>query len=178
MFSKTIATSALLAFAAVAHGQGSAIVVNSCDYDVYVTNVPASISGLSEIGPLTIAPGSSYSQVYTELPSAGGWSIKLSTAADSADVLQYEYSYPGSETIFYDLSQINGDPWGGNWAFSSEGDCTPEQTAYTYPSDDLAAMQACPDTSSVTLTLCSSPAKRFARRARRSSRSAALPASA
>lgn len=154
MINKIVASTAILATTALAQSAGSAIVINQCNYPVWVTNVPASGGGQSQIGPNTLQTGQSYSQSYTELSNGDGWSIKLSKSSSLDQIMQYEYTFHNDGIIWYDLSDVNGDPWEGDWTFTATGDCTPKQTAYQYSTDDAYGMQACPDTSSVTVTLC------------------------
>jgi len=135
---------------------GSAIVINKCTYDVYLANTPAADGGYSEIDE-TLSSNGQYSQQYTELSNGDGWSLKLSNSSTSwTDILQYEYTFHDDGTIWYDLSEVNGNPWDGNWEItSSTSTCAPKQQAYRYATDDAYGMQACPDDASITVTLCS-----------------------
>ena len=154
MINTVLASVALLAATAVA-GPGSAIVINQCSYDVHLANTPAADGGYSAINQI-LSSGGSYSQVYTELSNSDGWSIKLSQSDNfGSDILQYEYTYHDDGMIWYDLSEVNGNPWDGNWEITATGSCTPRQAAYRYSTDDAYGMQACADTSSITVTLCS-----------------------
>lgn len=155
MINTVLTSVAVLAFSAVAQGAGSAIVINQCSYPVTMANVPASGGGQSEIGPNTLNTGDSYSQQYTQLSNGDGWSIKLAKDSSMSQVMQYEYTYHNDGTIWFDLSDVNGDPWGGDWVISGSGDCSPKQTAYQFSTDDAYGMQSCSDSSSVTVTLCS-----------------------
>lgn len=151
MINAILASAAMLAGAAYA---GNAVVVNSCSYPVYLANTPAADGGYSEIDQ-TLQSGGSYSQQYTELTNKMGWSLKLAKDQGSANIMQYEYTYLNDGTIWFDLSDVNGNPWDGNWEITATGDCTPKQSAYRYSTDDAYGMQSCPDSSSVTVTLCS-----------------------
>lgn len=155
MINALIASAALLAGTALA-GAGSAIVINQCDYDVYLANTPAAGGGASAVSQ-TLSTGGSYSQVYTELTNGDGWSLKLSKTAGAfgSNIMQYEYTYHNDGTIWFDLSDVNGNPWNGNWEITADNGCTPKQTAYQYSTDDAYGMQACNDDASVTVTLCS-----------------------
>ncbi|RMY27866.1 hypothetical protein D0865_15907, partial [Hortaea werneckii] len=86
------------------------------------------------------------------------WSLKLSKDQDLDHILQYEYTFQDDGTIWYDLSQVNGNPWDGDWmitANSESSTCSPKQQAYRYATDDAYGMQACPQDSDITVTLCS-----------------------
>lgn len=145
---------ALLATSALA-GPGSATVINSCSYDVNLANTPAADGGYNTISQ-TLSSGGSYSQVYTELSNGDGWSLKLAKDTNfDSDVLQYEYTYHDDGTIWFDLSEVNGNPWDGNWEITATSGCTPRQAAYRFSTDDAYGMQSCADSASITVTLCS-----------------------
>lgn len=151
----TILTGVALLAATALAGPGSAIVINSCSYDVHISNTPAAGGGYNAINQV-LSSGGSYSQVYTELTNGNGWSIKLSPTGNFAsNLMQYEYTYHNDGTIWYDLSEVDGNPWDGNWEITATSGCTPRQAAYQYSTDDAYGMQACPDSASITVTLCS-----------------------
>lgn len=160
MFTNVVlASAALMASVALAQSVGSAVVVNQCSYQVYIANTPAADGGYN---PITewLDSGSSYTQQWTQLSNGDGWSIKLSMSTDLSDIMQYEYTYVdnGQDIIWYDLSDVNGNPWNANWeitATSASGACDPKQQAYRYATDDAYGMQACPSDSIITVTLCS-----------------------
>ncbi|CAD0050304.1 unnamed protein product [Aureobasidium pullulans] len=108
MKNSVFATAALVA-AAAADNVGSAIVVNKCNYDVTLVNVPSSDGGYSEIDK-TLSPYDTYTQAWTSLSNGNGWSIKLSNSTSLENILQYEYTYQNDGTIWYDLSEVNGNP--------------------------------------------------------------------
>lgn len=152
MMNTIIASVALMATSALA--TGTAIVINKCGYDVEMQNTPSAGGGQSTIIQ-TLSPGGSYSQVYTPLTNGNGWSIKLGKDGNMNNIMQYEYTFHNDGTIWYDLSDVNGNPWNGNWEITATGSCTPRQAAYRYSTDDAYGMQSCPDSSSITVTLCS-----------------------
>ncbi|KAK5711161.1 hypothetical protein LTR15_012649 [Elasticomyces elasticus] len=153
-----LASAALLATTARALSVGTAHVVNKCEYDVYMFNTPAADGGYTEIDK-TLGPGDSYSQQWTELSNGNGWSIKLSkNQVLGENILQYEYTFHDDGLIWYDLSEVDGNPWDANWeitASSPSSTCAPKQQAYRYATDDAYGMQACPQDSEITVTLCS-----------------------
>ncbi|KAL1305147.1 hypothetical protein AAFC00_002071 [Neodothiora populina] len=153
MKNSIIACAALVGAAAA--NIGSAIVVNKCNYDVFLYNTPSSGGGYSEIDK-TLSKDGTYTQQWTELTNGNGWSIKLSNSTAFANILQYEYTFQNDGTIWYDLSEVDGNPWDGDWEITADSSaCAPRQAAYRYATDDAYGMQACPDSSTITVTLCS-----------------------
>lgn len=154
MKSTIFATAALVA-AVAADTIGSAIVVNKCEYDVYLYNTPSSGGGYTEVDEVLSTDGS-YTQQWTELTNGNGWSIKLSNSTNLDSILQYEYTFQDDGTIWYDLSEVNGNPWDGNWEITANSaTCVPRQAAYRYATDDAYGMQSCPEDATITVTLCS-----------------------
>ncbi|TKA83425.1 hypothetical protein B0A55_00369 [Friedmanniomyces simplex] len=146
-----------MASSALAQSVGRAIVVNACEYEVYVCGVPAQGGGYTEIDK-TLSPNGTFTQQWTELSNSQGWSIKLSKDTALANIMQYEYTFHNDGTIWYDLSDVNGNPWNSDWEITAESPsstCTPKQQAYRYATDDAYGMQACPQDSVITVTLCS-----------------------
>lgn len=143
--------------ASTALAYGSMSVLNHCNYNVYYNNTPADGYGLNwEHG--TMSPNGNYQQTYYPLSGEGGWSIKMSLVDGEWDsnIFQLEYNIGINDgKLWYDLSNVNGHPFGTNWLFEGEGDCQPKQTAYQYDVDDANGMQAgCDSANSVTVTLC------------------------
>ncbi|KAK4555610.1 hypothetical protein LTR86_007363 [Recurvomyces mirabilis] len=154
-----LASAALLATTAVAQSVGSATVVSKCNYDVFLANVPAQGGGFNEVDR-TLKSGDSYTQQWTELSNGNGWSIKLSKDKTNwnSDIMQYEYTFHNDGIIWYDLSDVNGNPWSGDWeitANATSSPCTPKQQAYRYATDDAYGMQSCSQDADITVTLCS-----------------------
>ncbi|KAJ9623609.1 hypothetical protein H2203_005871 [Taxawa tesnikishii (nom. ined.)] len=151
-----IIASAALAATVAADTVGSAIVINKCGYSVNLCNVPSADGGFSEIDEV-LEPEGTYTQQWTELTNGNGWSIKLAKNTDySQNVLQYEYTFHDDGTIWYDLSEVNGNPWDGDWEITSNSPtCSPKQQAYRYATDDAYGMQACPQNATITVTICS-----------------------
>jgi hypothetical protein len=121
-----------------------------------MSNTPAMGGGYSNIEQ-TLSSGDTYSQAWTELSNGNGWSIKLSKTAGAFqdNILQYEYTFHNDGTIWYDLSEVNGNPWDGNWEITASNGCTPRQAAYRYATDDAYGMQSCGDDATITVTVCS-----------------------
>lgn len=157
MRNAVIASTAFMATSALA--QGTAHVVNNCPYKVYLQNTPAQFNGYDNVATTLESRGSGdaskYSQQYVELDQ-GGWSIKLAKEnAFQTNLLQYEYTYQGPPWIWYDLSQVDGNPWDGDWMITASEGCNPKQQAYRYATDDAYGMQSCPYDAAITVTLCS-----------------------
>ncbi|EMC95024.1 hypothetical protein BAUCODRAFT_72765 [Baudoinia panamericana UAMH 10762] len=152
-----IATAALLATTARALSVGSAVVVNGCEYNVYLADVPSQPSNGTEIDK-TLAPGATFTQQWTELSNLAGWSIKLSKDTTFKNIMQYEYTFQNDGIIWYDLSDVDGNPWDSNWEITAEcasSVCAPKQQAYRYSTDDAYGMQACAQDAVITVLLCS-----------------------
>ncbi|EME88945.1 uncharacterized protein MYCFIDRAFT_181388 [Pseudocercospora fijiensis CIRAD86] len=138
----------------MASSVGSAYVVNKCDYEVTLCNVPSSGGGYNQEDK-TLAAGESWTQPWTELSNGNGWSIKLSKSASLENILQYEYTFHNDGIIWYDLSCVNGNPWDKDWQITASGaDCSPKQQAYRYATDDAYGMQSCESSADITVTLC------------------------
>lgn len=151
----SIIASAALVAAVAAQSIGSAVVVNKCDYDVYLFNVPSDDGVHTEVDK-TLSTDDTYEQQWTELSNGDGWSMKLSNSTSLNYILQYEYTFQDDGTIWYDLSEVNGNPWDGNWEITSNSPtCVPKQQAYRYATDDAYGEQACPQNATITVTLCS-----------------------
>ena len=155
MISNIIAATALLASAPIANALGNAVVKNACKYEVKMCNVPASGGGFEQVD-MMIQPNETYTQQYTELSNGNGWAIKLSDDENLDHILQYEYTVHNDGMLWYDLSQVDGNPWYGNWQITTDSEnCNPKQQAYRYANDDAYGMQSCPDDADITVTLCS-----------------------
>jgi len=155
MISNMIAATAILASAPLANALGHAIVKNACNYEIRMCNVPASGGGYEEVD-MWLQPNETYTQQYTELSNGNGWALKLSDSESLEHVLQYEYTTHNDGIIWYDLSQVDGNPWYGNWQITTDSkNCSPKQQAYRYANDDAYGMQSCPDDADIVVTLCS-----------------------
>lgn len=177
--SSIIAMTALLASAAVAASVGSAVVLNGCTYEIYLADVPASGGGYQAIDK-TLQPNETWSQQWTELTNGNGWSIKLSKDNSWSDIMQYEYTFHNDGGIWFDLSEVNGNPWRDNWEITAESPssiCEPRQAAYRYATDDAYGMQYCPQDAVITVTLCSGESQNNGSAASASSSAAALSSS-
>ncbi len=85
-----------------------------------------------------------YSEPYAP-ESDGGHSLKISTASGSGNILQLEYTNEGNGKVSYDLSEVNGNPF-GTYGFSltnttTDAYCAPPCTdcpaIFTAPTDGI-----------------------------------------
>ncbi|KAF2858123.1 hypothetical protein K470DRAFT_260125 [Piedraia hortae CBS 480.64] len=158
---QTIVAAASLASVTLATPVGRAKVVNACSYPVHLCNVPAENGGYEQ-SKTVLQPNGTFSQVWTQLSNDQGWSIKLSKDETLSHIMQYEYTFHNDGIIWYDLSDVDGNPWDGNWeltAISRSSPCNPKQQAYRYSTDDAYGMQACSQDAVITVTLCSGDSK-------------------
>ncbi|KAJ5993847.1 Antigenic thaumatin-like protein [Penicillium sp. IBT 35674x] len=92
---------------------GHAVVNNRCPFPVYIWSVG------SAIGPaVTTAPNGCYVETFRHDPKSGGIAIKITTVPDglwkSAPLTIFAYNLAGDGTVWYDLSDIFGDPFKGH----------------------------------------------------------------
>lgn len=154
------ALSALAAANATIAGGGVEI-INRLNTTVYLWSVT------DVLGPMQTLPAQSgvYAEPWRVNPGGGGISIKLSTAPEPLDILQFEYTQ-AEPTIFWDLSCINMSPDSlfttfGYKVLSDSQDC-PDAVcapgdpacadAYLFPSDNHAT-HGCPIQTAFTLVL-------------------------
>ncbi|KAL2036527.1 hypothetical protein N7G274_010757 [Stereocaulon virgatum] len=139
---------------------GRAQVINACSFPVYVvvcSQNPATCSGQS-----TLAANSGiWSQAYAP-GSAGGQSIKISTTPGAGDILQFEYTNQ-DPILWYDISEVNGNPF-GPYGFTmtstdstcGQGRCAPPATScpaiFTDPTNGVP--YRCGISAGVGVTLC------------------------
>lgn len=141
---------------------GCAVITNLCSFPVYYANVPQMGYGADMFG--VIPAGTSYRAQY-DVPQIGH-SIKLSLVEGSlSNILQFEYSQTLDGHVDYDVSQVNGNPF-GSWGFSldSEAGCPRVRCespvdgcsgVYQDPTSDVNPNYYCPITSDTGVTLCS-----------------------
>jgi len=164
---RTAATAALLL--AAAQGSLAALKIhNWCNAPIYFWEVQgADKSG----GMTTVAANSIFTHNWIQKPDIN---LKMATKPDpgvmySNQIAQFEYSW--TNTLAYDYSIINGNPFGGgnvkvtptgngaNAAGCKVARCNAGQApcpqAYNIPTDDKQAMRTCPtNVGDVWLDLC------------------------
>lgn len=103
---------------------GSAMVLNSCDYPVYITSEGHSSCDGPGVKCKTIAPNGTHTEVMRTCIT-GGISLKLSKTEDLSKPMQFEYTvWPGDHAqVSYDISYLNcmGDGKNLNECVGHEG---------------------------------------------------------
>jgi hypothetical protein len=139
---------------------GRAQVINACSFPVYLvvcSQNPATCSGQSTLA----ANSGTWSQAYAP-GSAGGQSIKISTTPGAGDILQFEYTNQ-DPVLWYDVSEVNGNPF-GQYGFTmtstdstcGQGHCAPPATScpaiFTDPTNGVP--YRCGISAGIGVTLC------------------------
>lgn len=93
--------------------QGRAIVENHCKFPVYIWSVG------SDIRPqVTVQPYGRFFETFRHDPKSGGIAIKITTVRDgllsSAPEMIFAYNLSGNNRVWYDLSDVFGDPFKGH----------------------------------------------------------------
>ena len=146
---------------------GQANVLNQCTFPVYLyvcgedeyNGGDPDCSGIQTLA----AQGGTYAETYWG-PN-NGRSIKMSTvyAEGSDQILQFEYTNTGYGQVSYDLSEVNGNPFGqyGFTLWSSnpscfQSSCPPPSTScpsiFTQPTNGIP--YDCPISDGLGVTLC------------------------
>ena len=150
----------LLNFGASVMALGSATVVNKCDFPIFYAPVSQNTTpGMQQMQ-------GDYSQQYSQ--PGNGYSIKLSPSP-SGSITQFEFTLDSHGNIFYDLSNINGNPFASNGmrvdpsmiGDSSNPSCVaidcpagPSTCSAAYNQPDDVRTHACSDQSDLVLTIC------------------------
>lgn len=149
----TLAFAALAATTATAATVGRAIVENRCPHKVYLWSVGGSI------GPKQVLnTGATYSEQFRRDPSSGGIAIKITTVNDGLfnNSPQTNFAYSLSDSrIFYDLSDVFGDPFKGRKLLVDPSD--PACAEISWPTGVPPAgsqVRDCQKGSNVKLILC------------------------
>jgi len=144
---------------------GQATVLNNCNFDVFVyacSQNPANCTGESTIA----ANGGTFDETYLDASTLGR-SIKIGTTAGETDkpILQFEYTNNGNGSVFYDLSEVNGNPFGEfGFALTSDNpacfqaECPAPSThdvcPFVFTDPTNGTVSNCPIGSSTGVTLC------------------------
>lgn len=152
---------AVLAVAPTVAATGQAIVKNKCNFPVYLWSVANTDGSMHTLD----ANSGEYSETYRENPNGGGISIKMARSQDyyTTSVAQFEYTL--GSTLWYDLSDINGNPFMdyGYTLVPSQQSCRNIvckagdilcKAVYNAP-DDNEATAACTNDANTVLVLCS-----------------------
>jgi len=148
----TFATLLLTAASSVS-AVGKAQVVNNCDMDVSVWSVGGSVAGPWRLS----AKGGSYAEQFAKDPTTGGKALKITVAEDGlytgAAQTDFAYSLDG-DRIWYDLSDVFGDPFAGKKLVVSSAATCPSIVWPAGTSPGGSQTKACGSGEDVVLTLC------------------------
>ncbi|KAJ6095670.1 Antigenic thaumatin-like protein [Penicillium sp. IBT 16267x] len=91
---------------------GHAVVKNHCPFPVYIWSVGSAIRPA-----VTTVPNARYVETFRHDPKSGSIAIKITTVRDglwtSAPLTIFAYNLSGDGKVWYDLSDIFGDPFMG-----------------------------------------------------------------
>ncbi|RKU41075.1 hypothetical protein DL546_003366 [Coniochaeta pulveracea] len=153
MLTSTILTG-LVALVPSALAVGKARVVNNCAQAATLWSVGSDISA-----PATLAPKGSYAETFVRDPKTGGKALKITLAADGlytgAPQTDFAYSLDG-DRIWYDLSDVFGDPFAGKKLTVEGGQGLGCPTIVWAQGTNPGGSQTrvCKSEGDVTLTLC------------------------
>jgi hypothetical protein len=148
----SLATLALAAASSVS-AVGKAKVVNNCDFDVSTWSVGSSIAGPYRLG----AHGGFYSEQFVRDPVTGGKALKVTIANDGlyTGAAQTNFAYSlDNDKIWYDLSDVFGDPFAGKKLVVSSSATCPSIVWPAGTSPGGSQVKVCGSDQDVTLTLC------------------------
>lgn len=133
---------------------GKARVVNNCPGNLTLWSVGSEVSA-----PVTLASKGSYAETFVKDPKTGGKSLKITLSPDGlytgAPQTNFAYSLDG-ETIWYDLSDVFGDPFAGKKLTVAGGQGLGCPTIVWEQGTNPGGSQtrACKSEGDVTLTVC------------------------
>ena len=149
------ATSTLAAPLDARSNPGQAIVKNNCASTVFLWSTADGVTPEAR----QVAPGSAYQETFRS-PIGGGVAIKLSfdSVLTAGNVEQFEYTLE-SDTIFYDLNEIDGHPFQGQHVelTPSDSNClqvTSAEAIQNSDPDQDQDVKSCSSDTDLTLTLC------------------------
>jgi hypothetical protein len=91
---------------------GHALIHNTCHSIIYLWSVGSTISP-----EFTLPPNTTYTEIYRRDPASGGIAIKITRVQDglyaAAPQMVFAYNLVG-EQVWYDLSDVFGDPFLGS----------------------------------------------------------------
>ncbi|KJZ73892.1 hypothetical protein HIM_06785 [Hirsutella minnesotensis 3608] len=144
------------AMANVATALGNARIVNSCTFPVTAWS-----AGDNLAGPFKLTPGGgTYGEVFTRDAGSGGRALKVTLEDDGLYTGKpqtiYAYNLNGS-TIWYDLSDVFGDPFRGHKIIvaSDNASCGQIVMENGVPAAG-SQVKNCDSAFNVTMTLCAS----------------------
>ncbi|KAL6712868.1 hypothetical protein ACLMJK_009580 [Lecanora helva] len=143
---------------------GVARVVNNCPFTVYLDGYGQATSGDGYSGEATLpAQGGTYEEAYAAPNDGRSLKAAIVSGSQSKPVLQLEYTNGGDGRISYDVSEVDGNPFGpaGFGLTSSNSGCFSAWCAppgnncpglFTDPTNGIPHLCGMGD--SITLTLC------------------------
>ncbi|KAJ5650721.1 Antigenic thaumatin-like protein [Penicillium longicatenatum] len=91
---------------------GQAVVKNNCEFPIYIWSVGSTVRPV-----VTTDPNGQYAETFRYDSKSGGIAIKITTVPDglwqSAPLTIFSYNLSGDGEVWYDLSDIFGDPFKG-----------------------------------------------------------------
>lgn len=146
-------TTLALAAATSVQAVGTARVVNNCDVDVSVWSVGSAIDGPWRLA----AHGGSYAEGFVKDPTTGGKALKITIPADGlysgAPQTNFAYSLDGGN-IWYDLSDVFGDPFAGRKLVVSSAATCPSIVWPAGTSPGGSQTKVCGSDQDVVFTIC------------------------
>jgi hypothetical protein len=149
----TAVIASIATLAPLASAVGHASVVNHCDFPVYLWSVGGSV------GPkVTIAPKGKYTELLHHDPASGGIALKITThdngLYDGSPQTDFAYTLDGN-TVWYDLSDVFGDPFSGHTLNVLPSDPTCQRICWgSGVSPSGSQVKACQANSDISLNLC------------------------
>jgi hypothetical protein len=152
MHTPTLLT-ALLTLTSTALAVGKARVINNCTMDVTAWSVGSDVSA-----PIKLAgKGGQYAETFVKDPKTGGKSIKITLDPDGlytgAPQTNFAYALDGA-TIWYDLSDVFGDPFPGKKLVVNGGSGCPSIVWPAGTNPGGSQTKACGSDGDVTFTIC------------------------
>lgn len=150
-----LALSLVFAVAEAASTIGNAIVHNNCSETVYLWSVD-SVQGPAQ----TIPTGHNYTEQYHYDSQSGGVTLKVVTSpgglTNGSPQTDFAYTFQtATSQIWYDMSDVFGDPFNGDRLVVSASDLSCPVIDWengTPPSG--SQVKVCESSASITLTLC------------------------
>ncbi|KAK2732337.1 hypothetical protein FQN55_004256 [Onygenales sp. PD_40] len=151
---KPLALACLLTLLPAAQAVGNAIVINNCPFDAFLNSVGSQIEDEEHL-PANVGR---YSEPFRRDPVSGGIALKVTRIQgglpQGAPHTVFAYNLDGGK-IWYDLSNVFGDPFAPNPLVLAPSDAT--CNSIVWPEGRPTAgthTENCQENSDVTLTLC------------------------
>lgn len=153
----TVTLASLAALAPMVSALGSAVVHNKCDFPVYLWSVGSSMSDTKTL----VANDGAYTELYRTDDSTGGIALKMTLEEDGLTTgkPQTIFSYALNDDegkIFYDLSDVFGDPFTGHTLSVTPAEDTCKGICWNggISASYVSNTEACTRDADVILTLC------------------------